>query len=162
MKKILIAIPVLLVLGGGGVVGVAVLGLVKVPFLPFGKKGLAPPADDGKGGPFAGWLVSADGYARQAAYVPPKPPTPPAPPPDPGPGEARLAGLWTELPTDRLVMLVEKWPRPAVGRILALMDDKPVTDLLAALPPEKAADLSRAVASATDEKASKVHPKSEN
>lgn len=163
MKKlVLIGVPLLLVLGGGGVVGAAALGKLKVPFLPFGKKRSEPPKDDGMGGPFASWLVSADGYARQAAYVPPKPPIPPTPPPDPGPGEAKLAGLWTELPTDRLVLLVEKWPRPAVGRILAMMDDEPVTSLLAALPPEKAADLSRAVAAATDEKAAKVHPETEN
>ena len=150
-------------LGGGGIVGAAFLGKIRVPFLPFGKrKPPPPPEDDGKGGPFALWLASADTLERLGSVLPPPKPVPPLPPPDPGPGEARLAALWTELPTDRLVALVEKWPRPQIGRILCLMDDEPITNLLAALPPARAADLSRAVAAATDEKAAKVHTNGKN
>ena len=53
--------------------------------------------------------------------------------------------------------MVGKWPEAELGRILALMDTDAVTALLAALPPERAASLSRAVAAATDETAAKVH-----
>ena len=161
MKKALLALPLLLLLGGGGTVGLAALGVVKVPFLPFGKKkGPPPPKDDGRGGPLAATLALLDSWERQAeATKPPKAPAPPAPPPDTGPGETKLASLWNEMPTDKVAALVAKWPEAQLGRILAQMDDEAVTNLLAFLPPARAASLSRTVAGATDERAQKVRPK---
>ena len=158
-KALLIVVPLVLLLGGGAV-GLAALGLVKVPFLPFGKKRLAKvPPDDGKGGPFASWLAMAKGYAAQqtsldeaAKNVPP----PPKPPPDASAGEAKLAALWAEMPPDKLAALTEKWPAAELGRILAQMDGDAVTELLSTLPVPRASALSRAVAAATDEKAEKV------
>ena len=137
------------------------VGVVNVPFLPFGKKkGPPPPKDDGRGGPFAATVALLESFERQAdSTKPEKKPTPPPPPPDTGPGEAKLASLWNELPTEKVASLVEKWPVGQLGRVLAQMDDEAVTNLLAALPPERAASLSKLVAIATDERAQKVRPK---
>ena len=153
--------PLALLLGVGATVGLAFVGLVDVPFLPFHKakrKGPPPPKDDGRGGPFAPMLALAQSYGRLAEKPPAKGPAPLPEPPDTGPGEEKLAGLWGEMPVDRLVPIVQGWPPAPLGRILSRMDDEAVTNLLAALPAPKAAELSRAVARATDEKAAKVHP----
>ncbi len=167
MKKVLLVLlPILLI--GGIVTGLAFVGIVKVPFLPFGKnKAVAKaPKDDGKKGPFVPFVAMAAKAAkdmeREAALVKAKAPKPEAAPPvDPEPGERKLAGLWAEMPTDRLAAMVEKWPEPQLGRILSNMDEEAVTSLLAALPAPRAASLSRAVAAATDERASKVHTNGE-
>lgn len=161
MKKVLLILVPLLLLGGGTTVGLAMLGIVNVPFLPFGKKRTPPPVDDGKGGPMARTFlqIAAAGVGLENAVAAAKkavPPAPPAPPPDTGPGEAKLAGLWAEMPTPQLAAIVEKWPQPQLGRILAKMDEEAVTNLLAALPPPKAIEISKSVADATDEKAKKV------
>ncbi len=157
----MILIPLLL-LGGGSVVGLAMLGLINVPFLPFGKKVTLPPPDDGKGGPlFRPFVaIAAAGKSLENAIAEAKkivPPTPPVPPPDTGPGEAKLASLWAEMPTEQLVPIVNKWPQPQLGRILAKMDNEVVTKLLAALPADRAIEISKSVAAATDERAIKVH-----
>lgn len=135
------------------------LGFVKIPFLPFGKKKpvVKLPKDDGKGGPLAPYLAMATEVARLADVPPPPKAAPPAPKADTGPGEAKLAALWAEIPPAKLAAVVGKWPEAQLGRILALMDEDAVTALLAALPPERAASLSQAVAKATDESAAKVH-----
>ena len=164
MKKLLfIGLPLLIVLAAGGAAGAAALGFVQIPFLPFGKKkgrSIPPPKDDGRGGPFASTFVQANSLGRQVeAKAVEKPKAVPVvkPPPDTGPGEERLASLWGELPPERLPAVIEGWPPAQLGRILALMDDEVVANLLAALPAPKAKTLSRAVATATDEKAAKVH-----
>ena len=162
MKKgLLIGVPLLLFLAVGSTVGLSMLGIVNVPFLPFGKKKPKPIADDGKGGPMARTflMVSAVGKtlgdeAARASRV--KAPAAPKPAIDSGPGEAKLAGLWGEMPTDRLVSIVEKWPEPQLGRILTKMDEEALTKLLAAMPPERAARLSGLIAAETDKQAAKV------
>ena len=147
----------LLVVGGGVAFGLAKVGIVNIPPISPAKRKRVMP-DDGKGGPFAVALATSaslfqraeESTAREAAVAPPPPPVPKI---DPGPGEAKLAGLWASLPTDRLVALVAKWPEPELGRILAKMDEDAAAKLLGALPPPRAASLSRALANATDEKA---------
>lgn len=159
-KLLLIGLPLVLLIGAGTTVGLAFVGKIHVPFLPFKrKKPVAPPKDDGKGGPFAPFELASAGLVRrvETEFAQKKAaPTPPAPPIDPEPGERKLAALWVEMPTDRLAAVVAKWPEPQVGRILAKMDEEAVTNLLAALPPERAVSLSKAVAVATDESAAKV------
>lgn len=139
--------------------GAAMLGFAKIPFLPFGKKKAVAkaPKDDPRGGPLAPYLAMARTIARQADVAPPKAPPPPAVKPETGPGEAKLASVWAELPPDRLATVVAKWPPTQLGRILSRMDEDAVTALLADLPADRAASLSRAVAAATDEAAAKVH-----
>lgn len=165
MKKLLfIGLPLLILLGAGGVVGAAALGFVKIPFLPFGKKKgklLPPPKDDGRGGPFAPLLAQTAALAREAQAAAPAKPPAPRPPVDTGPGEARLASLWGAMPPEKLPAVVEGWPPAQLGRILVLMDDEAVAGLLAALPPAKAKTLSQAVAAATDERVAKVHTNGE-
>ena len=162
MKKALLILVPLLLLGGGATVGLGMLGIVNLPFLPLGKKKVKLPPDDGKGGPLAPFVASMQSLGKRAEAEAArlkaiKPPPAPKLPPDPSAGEAKLAGLWAEMPTDKLVALTAKWPIDSLGRILARMDADAVTNLLAALPPPRAADLSRAVAAATDETAQKVH-----
>ena len=163
MKKALLFGLPLVLLALGSTVGLAYVGIIKVPFLPFKKKGPKPPEDDGKGGPFAPFLAAAERLGRGVGAAPATKgaSAPPAPPRDPEPGEKKLASLWAEMPPDRLVALVEKWPEPQLGRILARMDEEAVTTLLATLPPRRAASLSRAVAAATDERAEKVRANAE-
>ncbi len=153
-----IVLPLVLLVAGSAV-GLAMLGFVKIPFLPFGKKKVAvkAPKDDGKGGPFASYLTFADSVARQAEMATPAKLTPRPSKPDTGPGEAKLAALWAEMPADRLAAIVGKWPEAQLGRILALMDSDAVTGLLAGVPPGRGAALTLAVAGATDESAAKVH-----
>lgn len=151
---LLIGLPLILLLGGVAV-GLSVIGIVHIPFLPFGKKPAKVPPDDGKGGPFAPYLAMAASVDRRfATETPVKKETKPKV--DTGPGEAKLADLWSTLPPDRLAALVAKWPDAQLGRILALMDDEPVSALLASLPPTRAAALSQLIATATDESAGKV------
>jgi hypothetical protein len=161
-KSLLIGVPLLLFLVGGTTVGLSMLGIVSVPFLPFGKKKLPHPVvDDGKGGPMARTflMVSAVGKtlgdeAARAARI--KVPAAPQAAVDTGPGEAKLAGLWGEMPTDRLVSIIEKWPEPELGRILTKMDEEALTKLLAAMPADRAARLSQLIAAETDKRAAKV------
>ena len=168
MKKgLLIALPLLLILGGAATVGLDMAGMVNVPFLPFGKKRIKSPPDDGKGGPFASLLARASvavrqaeaAASREAATAPPPPKAAPKPALDTGPGEAKLAGLWAAMPTDRVVAIAAKWPSDGLGRILAQMDEDAAAKLLAALPPARAADLSRALAKASDEKSAQIMKK---
>lgn len=152
----------MLLMSGGTICGLSMLGIANVPFLPFNKKIKLPPPDNGKGGPLARSFVAiaAAGKTLETAIAEEKkivPPTPPAPPPDTSAGEAKLASLWAEMPTDQLVAIVNKWPQPQLGRILAKMDNEVVTKLLGALPADRAIVISKSVAAATDERAIKVH-----
>lgn len=161
MKKVLIIVPLLLVVGSAATVGLSMAGIVNVPFLPFGKKKVKLPKDDAKGGPFKPYLALAPLLDRLAKEPPVKPPAPPGntktpPPADLGPGEAKLAVLWAEVPTDKLTAMVAKWPPASLGRIFAQMDEDAVAKLLATLPSDQAAAISKAVAAATVERAGKV------
>lgn len=142
MKKLIfILVPVIVI---GGVVGAALMGVINIP-------GLTPKKKPGAGL----YGEAADMYAEQKDPPKPKPrSTPPPAPPvaaeprsttDPERGAKRLARLWNDLPTERLVPMVSSWRDPELALVLKSMDSEAASRLLAALEPARASRLSREI-----------------
>ena len=62
---------------------------------------------------------------------------------DPAEGAARLAKLWNELESDKLLAIAKDWKDPELARVAARMDPGKVAEILAAMPPRRASSLSR-------------------
>lgn len=126
-----IAVLVVLLLGGGGA-GFAMFKKIG----PFAVKAAPPKAEKPKG------------VAKKA---PPKAVDPPpstvreVPPPtiDPEEGATKLAKLWNEVETPKLLAIAKDWKDPELARVATKMDPGKVAEVLGALPPKRASSLSR-------------------
>ncbi|MGV3617569.1 MAG: hypothetical protein ACO1SV_19765 [Fimbriimonas sp.] len=140
-KLLLIGIPLLAL--GCAAAGLIMTGIVKVPFLAKKKEKLVPAKPDGK--------AAATPKPKPKATPPrPTPPTvavrqTPAPTSDPAKGVKKVAKLWNEIEIPKLQALTADWNELELARILAQMDTGKVAELLAALPPKRASDLTRAI-----------------
>lgn len=141
-------VVLLLVLGGGGFVGAAYMGYVKVP-------GITPKAK----------LAAANKmYGEKPAVPAPKPRTevkvakatpPPAPKPrpvakpthtvDPSAGAQRVADVWGAMEVEALLPIVADWRDDDLARVLSLMDDGKTGELLAQLEPKRASRITKAL-----------------
>jgi hypothetical protein len=140
-KLLLIGIPLLAVISA--VAGLAVMGIIKVPFLKGRPKDAKPTA----------------GAKKPPQTAKPKPPpTPSTPKPtlpakqtpsastsDPAKGVKKVAKLWNEMEVAKLQELTADWTEPDLARVLAQMETEKVAELLAALPPKRASALTRAI-----------------
>lgn len=132
LKFVLIGIAVLLVLAGGGVGFAIMRGLG-----PFGKKTVAAP------------VATKPKVAAKRVAPPVAPPTtlvrtlPPTTKVDPDEGAGRLAKLWNEVETPKLLAIAKDWRDPELARVATRMDAGKVAELLSAMPPKRASALSR-------------------
>lgn len=62
---------------------------------------------------------------------------------DPEEGAAKLAKLWNEVDSKKLLAIAKDWKDPELARVTAKMDPAKVAEILSALPPKRASSLSR-------------------
>lgn len=143
VKVVLLIVTPALILGMGGVIAAGMLGYIQIP-------GITPSP------PVAEADLSDEPIEREPEpvavvepLVPPSPPPAPAPQVavsrvDPDRGDRRLASLWNDLETQRLVEITQDWPEEELARVLLRMDPSAVAEYLAALPDaRRASALSR-------------------
>jgi hypothetical protein len=70
---------------------------------------------------------------------------------DPDKGASKLAAVWGEMKPDDLLKIIPSYKDSELGPILKKMDEGAVAKILAKLPPDKAASLSRAIESAASQ-----------
>lgn len=139
MKKILLIVLPILVLGGG-FVGLAIAGVIKVP-------GLTP--KKAKAAPLYGEAKDKVEEKPKAApkpkptEAPAKPAEKPADKMDPEQGAKKLAGLWNSVPTDKLLEITKQFKDPELARVMVAMDPEKVSELLAAMDAKRSAKLSQ-------------------
>ncbi len=147
-KGLLIAIPVLLVLGGGGFYGAAVTGLLKVPGItPKAKLSAAKMYGEGAN------KMYGEGKDSKVASVKPRPKAKPKPTPKPRPthlddpvkGAAAVAEVWNGMEPAQLIKIVADWSDSDLALVMAGMDTTKASELLAGLPPKRASNVSRAI-----------------
>lgn len=134
---VMIVAPLVL---GGGVVGAALTGAVNIP-------GLTPK----KGKPPAGYGEKKDEkpVAKKPAAPPEEEPAKPAKEPttDPELGAKKLAQLWNNVETTKLVAIAKGYRDDDLAPILVKMDPEKVAEVLAAIEPARATKLSQQIQS---------------
>lgn len=146
---------------GGGVVGAAVMGVIKIPGLTPKGKGSALYGEAakmyGEGGELAIKLEDPDKKAsdpqdKQEAESKPSTPAPAkkpavkkaeAPTTDPELGAKKLAQVWNGIDPIKLALISEEYSEKDLAMILNKMDAGKVAKLLAELEPKKAATISK-------------------
>jgi hypothetical protein len=143
MKKVLfVLIPVLLL---GGVAALAFMGIINIP-------GISPKhkvAKNVKGKPAD--KPPAKVEAPVAVKVTPPPATPPPTPVVKKPavlldkvqGAKKLAKLWNEVDSKKLVDLVKDWKDADVATVFIAMDPEKVAEVLGQLEPKRASKISQ-------------------
>ena len=133
MKLVVILLAVIAL--GGLVIGLGYAGVLYIPGISAVKKRGAKPQ------------VVTNVVTQAPTVQPPAPKitqpqtqTPIKPPPD---GTDRVAKLWSSLDVESIQKILDKWPSGETLPILAKMNDEKLAELLAKLPPAKAAELSR-------------------
>ncbi len=128
----MILVPILL-LGAVGA-GLVMSGIVKTPWTSK-KKVSAKIADTKK--------ITLPKQAEAARVVAKKPV--PRPTMDPALGTAKIAKVWNEVPSDKLIAMWSQWKDPELAVVLAKMDSDKVSEILGKLDPIRASALSRAM-----------------
>jgi len=138
LKIVLFAVVPVLLIGSVAVLGK--LGIVPIP-------GLSPTKPKALAGAAALYGEPKDAKTAPVAKKElPKPkPKPAETPLDLDTGAKKVAKLWNEIETDRLVKMVATWPDPDLARILTKMNLEKSTALLAALDPKRASKLSEEI-----------------
>ncbi|MBS1714737.1 MAG: hypothetical protein JST30_10425 [Armatimonadetes bacterium] len=138
-KLLLLVLPVIVL--GGGFVGLAVTGIVKVP-------GLTPKKPQVK--PMYGETAKKDEAPKKEPEKPKakpddKPAVAAAPPPkiDAEAGAKKVGQLWNGVPTPQLVEIVKSYKDDELAKVLVLMDPEKVAELLAAVDAKRSAKLSK-------------------
>lgn len=139
---ILIILPVLLI---GGVAGAGFMGVINIPGLTPKKAAKAAKlyteGQDGK----------SNKTAKSAMTKPTPPPKPKAKPvasaPEPNveEGAKRIAKLWAQIDTPKLLEMVADWKDPDLARVISYLDSAKAAELLAAMDPKRASRLSREI-----------------
>lgn len=139
MKKvILIAIPVLLLVAGGTVFGLAKMGKINIP-------GVSPKK-----------VTKPKKTAKPKVEIalkeePPKPKEEPKPEPkpthriDPEKGAKKLAKYWNEVPPANLLAIVKGWKAADAARVVAAMEPEKASALLAQMDQKTLEAISREI-----------------
>lgn len=128
MKKAFVfLVPILL---AGAIVGLGLAGVVNIPGLTPKKKVTAKVA------------AKVD---KPKVKPPPKEETKPKVTGNPVKGFETVAGLWNEMPTQKLLDITAKWTDKDLGPILLRMEPEKVVDYLGQLKAERAASLTREI-----------------
>lgn len=137
MKPLLIVIPIAII---GSIVGAGMTGVIDIPGLTPAKKAAKqnkkePPKASASPAPTldAERSAPADNTPRSVAKVLS----------DPQLGNRRLAKLWNEIDTGRLIPILGDWKDRDLALVLAKMDPAKTAEVLAALKPARASKLSR-------------------
>lgn len=136
----------LLLLGGGGFVGAAYMGLVKVPGITPKSKLAKNAASQYKADPKD--AKKKEPEKPKVATPAPKPKAPPKPKEptlDPDAGDQRVADVWSQMEVAQLAEVVKDWRDPELARVLVKMDEKRTAELLSLIEPRRASRLSRAI-----------------
>lgn len=145
-KGILIGVVGLVLLGGGGFVGAAYMGIVKVP-------GITPKSklknalsmyktDPKKDVPAP--VVKKTPPKPKIETVPPKPPKE-EPKVDELAGAQHVADVWSQMEIEKLGPILATWKDSDAARVLVLMDASQTAQLLATMDAKRASALSRAI-----------------
>jgi hypothetical protein len=152
--KFLVPILAAIIVIGGTTIGLGYAGVINIPGItPSKRTQVAVKPEEGKeaakdtSGSAAGVQEpTQEGSAPESApQEEPPPPSPPVEEPPPKDGTERLAKLWATMDAQKVAALVEKWKDGDVLLVLAKMDDEKLAEVLAALPPERALELSRGI-----------------
>lgn len=137
---VLILLPVLLI---GGVAGAGFMGFINIPGLtpkkPAKAAKLYTEGEDGKS-------KTTVKPAAVKSTPPPKPrPKPAATAPDVEAGAKRIAKLWGQIETPKLLAMVADWKDPDLARVMGYLDAAKAAELLAAMDPKRASRLSQEI-----------------
>ncbi|MBL8047746.1 MAG: hypothetical protein JNJ45_03595 [Chthonomonas sp.] len=140
MKKvIIIAIPVLLLVAGGAVFGLAKMGKINIP-------GVTPKKPVAKTkGPVKPKVEVAKKEEPPKAVEEPKPAPKPTHKIDPEKGAKKLAKYWNEISPASLVGIVKGWKPAEAARVVAAMDPEKASALLSQLDPKTLEIISREI-----------------
>lgn len=146
MKKLVVVlVPVILI--GGGVVAAGILGVINVPGLSPKKR--VPPVLYGEAPEVVVKVKSTPEPAPSLSIVKrkPKPAAPEADAviTDSSQGAKKLAKVWNEIDTAKLVEIAKKWKDDELAQVLASMDPAKSSALLAQMSADRAATLSAAI-----------------
>jgi hypothetical protein len=133
MKKlILILLPVLVLGGGGATFVLAQRGILKIPGItPASKlKGAAALYGDPKKGDKA---QKPPKPVAKKRVTPPPALEPVEPKVDPKLGREKLAGIWNEMETIALLPITAEWKEDELAAQIAEMDEEAATKLIAAI-----------------------------
>lgn len=152
--KLLVPVLAAIIVLGGVTIGLGYAGVINIPGITPSKKAkpAAEPAEaqsSTESSPTAADKADAPKQGAQSVEAPSQVEVPPsAPSAEAAPrkdGTERLAKLWTTMDAQKVAALVEKWKDGDVLLVLAKMDDEKLAEVLAALPPERALELSRGI-----------------
>lgn len=152
--KLLVPILAAIIVIGGTTIGLGYAGVINIPGITPSKRTqtAAQPKESEQSAKEAPSETPSGGQAATEGAKPEEPPqqeSPPAPQPakeaPPKDGTERLAKLWATMDAQKVAALVEKWKDGDVLLVLAKMDDEKLAEVLAALPPERALELSRGI-----------------
>lgn len=155
--KLLVPILAGIIVLGGTTIGLGYAGVINIPGITPTKK--APPATeqaegeadasaDAESSPTASAAAPAEGSPSPNTPPPEEKPPLPPPPADEAPrkdGTERLAKLWATMDAQKVAALVQQWKDGDVLLVLAKMDDEKLAEVLSALPPDRALELSRGI-----------------
>ena len=132
MKKLLLIVIPLLVIGGGSVVGLAMSGKIKIAGLTPKNLMADKPKVDAK----------ATKTAEPKKAAPPKD-EPPAD--NPAKGQSALAKLWNEIDTAKLKEITATWKVSDLAPVLMKMDEGKVSEFIAELEAKRASEVSQEI-----------------
>lgn len=136
-----LAVPLVVL---GAVAGLGAAGIVKIPGLS--KK---PPVQNyGEKDDKLPKVKIEEAKDPQDDAPKPKPPAKPKniqPEPDPELGAKKLADVWNNIPTEKLVLIVAEYKDADLALVVSKMDREKTAEVLAALEPKRAAKLSKAL-----------------
>ena len=134
----------------GGVLGAAFMGILKIPGITPKSKMMA-----GLYGQNAAKLYGENGkdlLAKKESELPPPEILPDEPKPKPKPkpthtidpvlGAKKLAKVWNEMPSDKLVAIAKVWKPDPLAEVVSAMDAQKAAELLAQLDAKVAAEVS--------------------
>lgn len=131
MKKVLLILIPLIIVGGGSFVGLAMAGRVKVP-------GLTPKH----------LMGTAKKVEEEQKEPPPKVETKkvtPKPTSNPEAGVSAIAALWEGLDSEKLAEITKPWKVNELALVLMKMEPKKVSNLLAEVDPKRASEISKEI-----------------
>lgn len=150
---------VVLLLAGGGFVGAAVLGKIKVPGLTPKKFLTANLYGEGTGmyGESSDLNVKVEDKSNaddtkvaenktdtpSATDPAPKKPEPPKPTIDPEAGAKKIAKVWNDIKADQLALIAQEYKEADLALILSKMESDKAAKLLGTLDPKRAAKVSK-------------------
>ncbi len=147
-KGLIIGIVIFLMLAAGGVVGTAFVGILKIP-------GITPKKLLAKNSKLYGetkdqsMLLGAKDLTVKpiVAKSQPKPQRVAKPTTrlDSKIGAQRVADVWSQMETSKLVLVAKSWKDSDLARVLAEMDESKAAELLALLDPKQASKVSQEI-----------------